>query len=72
MEIVYEGVVGACLFELIVNPVPPKKLIELVGESPVVVKEGECATLSVSSCYSSDSASLIRADVPLKNIGRTK
>ena len=50
MEVVYEGVVGGCLFDLIVNPVPPKNLIDLVGDSPVVVKEGECATLSVSYC----------------------
>ncbi|XP_063676879.1 SCO-spondin-like [Bolinopsis microptera] len=47
-EVIYNGVVGACKFDLDVIPVPPKNLIELEGDSPKTVKEGDCQTLSVN------------------------
>ena len=44
---IYKGVTGECTFKLIVNPKPPKSLIELDGDSPKIVKEGDCVKLSV-------------------------
>ena len=45
-EIVYNGVVGTCNFELLVNPYTVE-LIDIDGDSPQVVKEGACVTLKV-------------------------
>ena len=48
-EVTYNGVVGSCKFDLDVSPVPLKNLIDLEGDSPKIVKEGDCQTLSVST-----------------------
>ena len=48
-EVTYNGVVGSCNFDLDVSPVPLKNLIDLEGDSPKIVKEGDCQTLSVST-----------------------
>ena len=46
-EVVYKGVTAECRFELIVNQFTVD-IIDIDGESPRVVKEGDCQTLSVS------------------------
>merc|ERR1712176_128491 len=46
-EIVFNGVVGECRFDVVVTPVPPADYIDIDGESPRVVMMGECKTLSV-------------------------
>ena len=46
-EVIFNGVVGQCDFKLAVNPVPDANYIDLDGDSPKEVKEGECATMSV-------------------------
>ena len=46
-EVVFNGVVGECHFILVVNEIPPANYIDLEGDSPKVVREGECATMSV-------------------------
>ncbi|XP_063689126.1 IgGFc-binding protein-like [Bolinopsis microptera] len=45
-EVMYNGVVGECRFELIVNQFTVD-IIDIDGESPRVVKEGDCQTMSV-------------------------
>ena len=47
-EIVFNGVVGECRFDVVVEPIPPADYIDIDGDSPRVVKMGECQTLSVS------------------------
>ena len=46
-EVVHKGVVGECRFELVVNEFTVD-IIDIDGESPRVVKEGDCQTMSVS------------------------
>ncbi|XP_063676239.1 uncharacterized protein LOC134812668 isoform X1 [Bolinopsis microptera] len=46
-EIIFNGVVGECTFDFVVKPKPTKNYIDLDGDSPRVVKDGECQTLSV-------------------------
>ena len=46
-EVVFNGVVGECIFNLIVNQIPPANYIDLEGDSPKVVREGECVSMSV-------------------------
>ena len=41
--------VGECTFDFVVKPKPTKNYIDLDGDSPRVVKDGECQTLSVSN-----------------------
>ncbi|KAL5263402.1 hypothetical protein ACHWQZ_G008688 [Mnemiopsis leidyi] len=45
-EVVYKGVTAECRFELVVNEFTVD-IIDIDGESPRVVKEGDCQTLSV-------------------------
>lgn len=47
VEILYEGVVGTCDFHLTVNQFTVN-IIDIDGESPRVVREGDCQTMSVS------------------------
>ena len=46
-EVIFNGVVGECTFDFTVKPKPSKNLIDLDGDSPRVVKDGDCQTLSV-------------------------
>ncbi|XP_063690218.1 uncharacterized protein LOC134822883 isoform X2 [Bolinopsis microptera] len=46
-EIVFNGVVGECTFDMVVIPVPAIDYIDIDGESPRVVIKGECQTMSV-------------------------
>ena len=48
-EVIYNGVVGQCTFDLVVNPIPAINYIDIDGESPRVVRETECQTMSVSA-----------------------
>ena len=43
--------VGECTFDFVVKPKPSKNYIDLDGESPRVVKDGECQTLKVRTTY---------------------
>lgn len=53
-EIVFNGVVGECRFDMNVIPKPTTNLIDLDGDSPRVVKEGDCQTMSVSKTFTSN------------------
>ena len=46
-EVLYKGIVGTCQFTLIVEEESPVSLIDIIGDSPKTVKEGECITMSV-------------------------
>ena len=47
-EVTYNGAVGTCSFNLVVNPVAPIDIIDIDGDSPLYVLEGDCKELKVN------------------------